>query len=204
MALAGFISLDRKQPDAGMERRITQMYYSGNGTAQNYAAAAQWFSMSAAKGDPYSQFQLARMMQKGEGIAANKRQTQMIYASALDGFQKILQEKPDADLLYKVGMMYEARLGTKRDLSTAKQYYTEAAAEGNLHAQLRLNQIQAFQNQVTVSAVMGLFNAFAYSLGDNIKDSTTHKYRHDRKLIQKQKALKETHGHQYDDQDEMM
>jgi len=116
----------------------------------------------------------------------------------------MLQEKPDADLLYKVGMMYEAGLGTKRDLSTAKQYYTEAAAEGNVHAQLRLNQIQAYQNQAAVSAVMGLFNAFAYSLGDNIKDSTTRKYRHDRKLMQKQKTLKEVHGHQYDEQEEMM
>ena len=204
MALAGFITLDRGKPDADMERRIAQMFYSGNGTAQNYAAAAQWFSMSAAKSDPYSQFQLARMMQKGEGIPDDELKAQLFYASALVGFQKILQGKPDPDLLYKVGMMYEACLGTKRDLSTAKQFYTEAAAEGNIHAQLRLNQIEAFQNQAAVSAVTGLFNAFAYSLGDNIKDSTTRKYRHDRKLVQKQKALKEVHGHQYDDQEEMM
>ena len=101
-------------------------------------------------------------------------------------------------------MMYEAGFGTKRDLSNAKQFYTEAAAKGNIHAQLRLNQIEAFQNQAAVSAVMGLFHAFAYSLGDNVKDSTTRKYRHDHKLMQKQKALKETHGHQYDDQEEMM
>ena len=177
MALVGFISLDRKQPDAGMERRIAQMFYSGNGTAQNYAAAAEWFSMSAEKGNPYSQFQLARMMQKGEGIPVDELKAQLIYASALDGFLKMLQEKPDADLLYKVGMMYEAGFGTKRDLSNAKQFYTEAAAKGNIHAQLRLNQIEAFQNQAAVSAVMGLFHAFAYSLGDNVKDSTTHKYR---------------------------
>ena len=118
LALTGFFTLDRGKPDAGMERRIAQMFYSGNGTAQNYAAAAQWFSMSAAKSDPYSQFQLARMMQKGEGIPANEHKAQLIYASALDGFLKILQGNPDADLLYKVGMMYEAGLGTKRDLST--------------------------------------------------------------------------------------
>ena len=165
MALVGFIFLDRKQPEADMERRIAQMFYSGNGTAQNYAAAAQWFSMSAEKGDPYSQFQLARMIQKGEDIPVDELKAQLIYASALASFQKILQGNPEPDLLYKVGMMYEAGLGTKRDLSTAKQYYTEAAAEGNIHAQLRLNQIEAFQNQVAVSAVMGLFNAFAYSLG---------------------------------------
>lgn len=204
MALVEFISIDHVQPDAGMERRIAQMFYSGNGTAQNYAAAAQWFSMSAERGDPYSQFQLARMIQKGEGIPVDVLKAQLIYASALAGFQKILQGNPDPDLLYKVGMMYDAGLGTKRDLSTAKQYYVEAAAEGNIHAQLRLNQIQAFQNQAAISAVMGLFNAFAYSLGDNIKDSTTRKYKHDRKLVQKQKVLKETHGHQYDDQEEIM
>ncbi|WP_444641242.1 SEL1-like repeat protein [Caproiciproducens sp. R1] len=196
MAIAGFISLDRKKPDAGIERKIAQMFYSGNGTAQNYAAAAQWFSMSAAKDDPYSQFQFARMIQKGEGTPVDELKSQLIYAAAISGFLKILQENPDADLLYKVGMMYEAGLGIKRDLSTAKQYYTEAAAEGNVHAQLRLNQIQAYQNQAAVSTVMGLFNAFVYSLGDNIKDSTTRKYRHDRKLTQKQKA--------YDEQEELM
>ncbi|MDF1493944.1 tetratricopeptide repeat protein [Caproiciproducens sp. CPB-2] len=65
IAISGFISLDHKQPDAGMERKIALMFYSGNGTAQNYAAAAQWFSMSAVKGDPYSQFQLARMTERG-------------------------------------------------------------------------------------------------------------------------------------------
>ncbi|TQI66302.1 TPR repeat protein [Clostridium sp. KNHs216] len=204
IAISGFISLDLKQPNAGIERKIAQMFCSRNGTAQNYAAAVQWFSISAAKGDPYSQFQFARMIQKGEGTPVDELKAQLIYAAAISGFLKILQEKPDADLLYKVGMMYEAGLGTKRKLSSAKQYYTEAAAEGNVHAQLRLNQIQAYQNQAAVSAVMGLFNAFAYSLGDNIKDSTTRKYRHDRKLIQKQKVLKEVHGHQYDDHEEMM
>ena len=203
-ALTGYIESEAKDPDDKLEYKIAQMYHSGKGTVKNDPEAFRWFSLSASKGNAYAQFQAARMLEKGEGIAANKRQAQMIYASALDGFLKILHEKPDADLLYKVGMMYEAGLGTKRDFSTAKQYYVEAAAEGNIHAQLRLNQIQAYQNQVAVSAVMGLFNAFAYSLGDNIKDSTTRKYRHDRKLVQKQKALKETHGHQYDDQEEMI
>ena len=203
-ALTGYIESEAKDPDDKIEYKIAQMYHSGKGTIKNDPKAFQWFSLSASKGNAYAQFQVARMLEKGEGIATNKRQAQMIYASALAGFLKILQEKPDADLLYKVGMMYESGLGTKRDLSTAKQYYAEAAAEGNIHAQLRLNQIQAYHNQAAVSAVMGLFSAFAYSLGDNIKDSTTRKYRHDRKLVQKQKVLKEVHGHQYDDQEEIM
>ncbi|MBW7573152.1 MobP3 family relaxase [Caproiciproducens faecalis] len=204
MALAGFIPIDREHPDADMERRIAQMFYFGNGTNQNYATAAQWFSMSAEKGDTYSQFQLAHMMQKGEGIPADELRAQLLYASALAGFQKSLQENPNPDLLYKVGRMYESGLGTTRNISTAKQYYAAASAGGNFYAQIRLNQIDAFQNQAAVSAVMGLFNAFAYSLGENIRDSTTRKYRPDRKFINRQKALKEVHGHQYDDQEEMM
>lgn len=60
---------------------------------------------------------------------------QLIYASALARFQRALQGSPDSDLSYKVRRMYESGLGTRRDLSTAKQYYTEAATEGNIHAQ---------------------------------------------------------------------
>jgi uncharacterized protein len=204
LALNGFIQAEHENPDDSQEFRIGQMFYRGKGTIADYAAAANWFSLSAEKGNAQAQFQLARMLQTGEGVPVNEQRAQTLYSMAFQGFMKSLQVEPDSGLQYKIGTMFEFGLGVEKSISTAKQWFTMSADAGNEFAAERLKQIESFEAQAAVSSVLGLFRAFARNMGNGINDSTTHKYRQDRKLMQKQQALKVSHGHKYDDQEQSM
>jgi uncharacterized membrane protein YqjE len=73
-----------------------------------------------------------------------------------------------------------------------------AAENGNEYAQEQLNNINAFQGTVTNAAVLGalggIIKNLSHSLSRNVIDSTTHKYRQDRKLMQKEMRLKAIQG----------
>ena len=194
LALNGFIAIDREDPDSTMEYRIGQMLARGTGALVNFDAARHWYSLSADKGNPYAQFQLARIYQSGEWVIKNEELAQKLYSSALKGFLKTLQDGPDANLQYRIGTMFEFGLGVEKNVSAAKQWYSAAANEGSESAVNRLNQINSIASKVAVNSVLSLFRAFARNMGNEINDSTTHKYRQDRKLLQKQKALKMAHG----------
>lgn len=188
-ALNGFLEAEQSSQDAAMEYRIGQMFYMGQGTYKDYQAAWHWFSLSAAKDNTYALLQQARMLQKGEGVPKSEQQAQALYAEAFHKLMKALQDSPSPKLRYRIGTMYEFGLGVKRDVSTAKAWYQQAAQEGDENASSRLKQIEEFEKEQAVNSVMRLFRLFARTLGHNVQDSTTHKYHVDRKLVQKQHML---------------
>jgi hypothetical protein len=204
LALEGFIAAEQETPESSTEFRIAQMFYRGKGCIADFNAAFHWFSSSAEQNNPQAQFQLARMLQNGEGTIKNEQEAQKLYLLAFQGFMKLLQKEPDSGLQYKIGTMFEFGLGVKQDINSAKQWYRAAADSGNEYAADRLNQIEAYESQAAVGSIMSLLRAFSRILGNDIKDSTTHKYRQDHKLMQKQQTLKSSHGHKYDDQKQTM
>lgn len=187
-----------------IEYRIGQMLFSGKGCAVDKSAAFQWLNRSAEHNNSYAQFQVARMLQSGDGILKDEIRAGEFYVRALQGFLKLNQEEPDAGLQYKIATMFEFGLGVSRNVTAAKQWYRMSADLGNEHAAERLNQISEMETNMAVSSVLSLFRAFGRSLGENVMDSTTHKYRQDRKLMQKQHELKVERGHKYDDQEQVM
>jgi len=204
LALEGFIAAEQETPESSTEFRIAQMFYRGKGCIADFNAAFHWFSSSAEQNNPQAQFQLARMLQNGEGTIKNEQEAQKLYLLAFQGFMKLLQKEPDSGLQYKIGTMFEFGLGVKQDINSAKQWYRAAADSGNEYAADRLNQIESYESQAAVGSIMSLLRAFSRILGNDIKDSTTHKYRQDHKLMQKQQTLKSSHGHKYDDQKQTM
>ncbi len=204
LALNGFIASEHDNPDDSQEFRIGQMFYQGKGSVMDYPTASQWFSQSAEKGNAHSQFQLARMLQNGEGVLKDEQGAQKLYALAFQGFIKMLKEEPDSGLQYKIGTMYEFGLGVEKNTNTAKQWFSASAETGNEYAADRLNQIESFEEQAAISSVMGLFRAFARNIGSGINDSTTHKYHQDRKLMQKQKSINISQRQKYDSQEQTM
>lgn len=188
-ALNGFIKADLVSPDANLEYRIGQMFFQGKGTAVNVPAAMKWLAMSSDKKNPYAQFQLAGIYQKGEWIPQNMEYARGLYLSALDGFQRLLQQQPDSSLQYRIGAMYERGLGVDRNMSAAKFWYSLAADAGNELAAERLNQIAAFESQAAVSSIFNLFRSLARQMSNSISDSTTHRFRPERKLLQKQRKM---------------
>jgi TPR repeat protein len=193
-ALNGFITYDLANPDDSTEFRIGQMFYRGKGTGMDLNSAYHWFSLSADKGNPYAQFQLARMFQASEWIMKDEQSAHKLYAMALQGFKKMFDTEPSADLQYKIGTMYEFGLGVEKDTAEAKHWYNAATDAGNESAEERLRQIQAFESQAAIYSVFSLFRVFARAIGNNIDDSTTHRYQQDRKLLQKERMLKIAHG----------
>jgi TPR repeat protein len=188
-ALNGFLNTEQNQPDASTEYRISQMFYMGQGTFKNYQAAWHWFSLSAAKDNTYALLQQARMLQKGEGVPKSEQRAQALYTEAFHKLMKVLHDDTSPQLRYRIGTMYEFGLGVERDVTTAKEWYRQAAQVGDENAANRLKQIEEFEQEQAVGSVMRLFRLFARALGHNVQDSTTHKYYTDRKLMHKQRML---------------
>ncbi|WP_457945425.1 MobP3 family relaxase [Caproiciproducens sp. LBM24188] len=203
-ALEEFLEQEKRQPNAADELRIAGMYLHGLGVDVNPKEAAKWLELCAEKEDPHAQYQLARMLQTGDGVMKNENRAGEFYTKAFQAFVKLNHEEPDDALQYKIGIMLEFGLGVKRDVTAAKEWYRMAADSGNESAAERLNQIHAMETGMAVNSVLSLFRALSQSMGDSIKDSTTHKYRQDRKLLQKQRERKIEHGHKYDDQEQAM
>lgn len=193
-ALAGFLQMEQESPDADMEYRIAGMFLNGKGCAIDYPTAALWLSRCSAAGNFMAQYQLAGLLYTGKGIPQNEQKAQLLYASALRGFTESIKVNPNSDMLYLIGIMQERGLGTSRDIQTAKYFYSVAAQIGNESAADRLQQIETAENKAVLNSVFGIFRAFAQSMGNNINDSTRHKYRQDKKLLQKQRELKHSHG----------
>ena len=57
--------------DASGQINLGLMYVNGQGVAQNYAKAFEWFSKAAAQGDASAQYNLGVMYANGQGIARN-------------------------------------------------------------------------------------------------------------------------------------
>lgn len=188
-ALAGFLSQEQEKPDAQLEYRIGDMYLHGKGVPADPAAAFHWFSVSAQNGNAYAAYRAAGLLAGGNGIPRDEARAQEFYTQALRGFLHSVREKPDASLRYRIGTMYEFGMGTERDTETAKQWYSAAAAEGNEAAAARLEEIRTYEAKMTADSVMGLLRAFAGNLRERIDDSTTHKYRQDHRLRQKQRQM---------------
>lgn len=193
--LNGFIKTDLVTPDSNLEYRIGLMFFKGKGTALDIDAATKWLNLSSSKGNPYAQFQLAEIYRKGEWTLQNEEYARRLYFSALAGFKNILRSQPNSNLLFKIGTMYEMGLGVDRDMSVAKSWYTLSANSSNEVASERLNQISAFESKAAVASIYNLFRSLARGMGNNINDSTTHKFRPERKLLQKQREM--SHGQRH-------
>lgn len=204
LALNGFLAMERGTPNDSIEYRIGQMLFSGKGCAIEKAAAFQWMLRSAEQSNAHAQFQVGRMLQNGDGVAKDEIRAGGFYARAFQGFLKLNQEEPDSGLQLKIGTMLEFGLGVERDVTAAREWYRMAADSGNKYAAERLNQISSMETGMAIHSVLGLFRALSQRMGDSIKDSTTHKYRQDRKLMQRQRELKAERGHKYDDQEQVM
>ena len=206
MALNQMVQEDYAEPNPDKEYQIGQMLYFGKGCSPDYFGAWQWFSKSASQGNVNAMFQQAKMLQKGEGIAKNEVAAQSLYFKVLQGYLQEIREHPEKapDLQYKIGTMYEFGQGVKQDADAAKEWYEQAAAGGNVYAAERLQQIKSFETQATINSIFGLLRLFAQDMGNSIEDSTTRRYRQDKRLMQKQIMLNRLPGEKYDHPEQAM
>jgi uncharacterized protein len=103
------------------------MYREGLGVEKNYKKALEWFEKS---GDDHALVNMAYMYQNGQGVEKNIHRAIELYEKAA--------EKKNIDALYNLGCIYFSGVEGKVDLEKAKNYFKEAANQGDTEAERML------------------------------------------------------------------
>ena len=106
------------------------MYYYGEGVAQNYEEAFGWYKKAAEQGDADAQYRLGEMYENEEGVAQD-------YEEAF-GWYKKAAEQGDADAQNTLGWMYLNGRGVTEDDQQAVEWFRKAAEQGHAKAQFNL------------------------------------------------------------------
>ena len=113
------------------QHTLGNMYCYDIGTEKDLSKAFDVYTKAARKVMPYSDYALAQMYHYGNGVEPNEELAHEHYRKALSAF--LMYDKDDK-LLYKIGRMYYAGLGTDVDKPKALKYLVESAKQGNIQA----------------------------------------------------------------------
>jgi TPR repeat protein/serine/threonine protein kinase len=113
------------------------LYQNGQGVAQSYVKAREWFQKAADAGHPDAMNNLGELYYYGRGVARD-------YTQARDWYEKAAAAD-NANAMYSLGWMYEKGSGVIiRDYTQALNWYQRAAAAGNTEAMYNLGAL--YQN----------------------------------------------------------
>jgi len=121
----------------------------------DYAGALRIFGDAAAQGDAKSEYALAEMYRRGQGMRPD-------YAAALTWYRKAAEWGiPGAE--FNLGLLYQSGQGVPRSDREAAGWYAKAAGHGYASAQVRLGQMYAAGRGVPKSdaSAMGWFKKAA-------------------------------------------
>jgi TPR repeat protein len=146
------------------------LYHRGEGVAQDYQQARQWFEKAAAAGNIYGMSGLGELYRDGEGVAQDYQQARQWYEKAAAAGETVAMQNlgvlyregqgvsqdyqqarqwyekavaaGNTDAMSGLGWLYEAGLGVSQDYQQARQWYEKAAAHGNEYAKTRLQELR--------------------------------------------------------------
>ena len=85
-ALRIFLNAEEVKTSAYIEYRIGKMYEAGQGAEQSYGEAADWYELSAMKGNRYALYSLGMMYQRGQGVIRDlKKSADLLKRSMMNG-----------------------------------------------------------------------------------------------------------------------
>ena len=116
----------------------------------DFAAARAAYEHDARLGDRLAQFNLATMLLRGEGGAADPEK-------GVDWLRKAA-EAGMAQAQYSLGLLYESGTGVARSLTTATEWWERAAQQGHVDAQVQLGT-QYFLGRGVISDVSTASNS---------------------------------------------
>lgn len=105
---------------------LGNVYYLGEGTPQDYAAAAKWYRLAAEQGNASAQNNLGVMHDEGEGVPQDDREAVKWYRKAA--------EQGNASAQYNLGVMYDLGEGVPKDCVKAYAWLNLSAAKGKENA----------------------------------------------------------------------
>jgi hypothetical protein len=120
------------------------LYANGQGVAQDYAKAREWYEKAATKGDADAMTNLGLLYANGQGVTQD-------YAKAREWYEEAAA-KDDADAMTNLGLLYENGQGVAQDYAKAREWYEKAAAKGDDEARTNLEKLR-----ITEAASAGLY-----------------------------------------------
>ena len=99
------------------------LYWQGQGVAQDFTAAREWFEKAAAQGHETAQYSLGILYHNGEGVPQD-------FTAAREWFEKAVAQG-HADSQNSLGFMHANGDGVPEDFTTARKWYEKAAAQGH-------------------------------------------------------------------------
>lgn len=112
-----------EQGDASAQYNLGDMYDQGQGVAQGYQQAVQWYRKAAEQGLAQAQSNLGNMYANGQGIAQDYQQAVQWYRKAA--------EQGDASAKHNLGNMYAKGQGVAQDYVEAHKWFNLAGRNGN-------------------------------------------------------------------------
>jgi TPR repeat protein len=110
-------------------------YSNGDGVAQDYAKAREWFEKAADKGVASGMFNLGLTYSNGLGVAQD-------YAKARDWYEKAA-DKGDASAMFNLGQLYVNGDGVAQDYPKAREWFEKGADMGDASAMSFLGRLYA-------------------------------------------------------------
>ncbi|WP_347990344.1 tetratricopeptide repeat protein [Methylomonas sp. AM2-LC] len=133
----GILFLAAEQGDVKGQCNLGNMYLDGQGIAQNYQKAVEWYRKAAEQGDANGQNSLGFVYTNGYGVTQDNQK-------AVEWFRKAA-EQGNAKGQYNLGVMYTNGYGVTQDNQKALDWYRKAAEQGFDAAK------QALENLIVVS-----------------------------------------------------
>jgi hypothetical protein len=99
-------------------------YFNGQGVAQDYKEAVNWFRKAAEQGHAMAQFNLGRMYYDGQGVAQDFKEAVNWYRKAAEQGHAMAQNN--------LGFMYANGRGVGQDSVVAYALYNIASANNNM------------------------------------------------------------------------
>jgi TPR repeat protein len=109
---------------------LAKMYYNGQGVIQDYSKAAQYYKLSADKGDADAQNNLALMYYYERGVKQDYKEASKYY--------KLAADQGNTQAQNSLALMYDNGLGIDQNYEEAVKYYQLSADQGNALAQNNL------------------------------------------------------------------
>ena len=186
-AFEGFLHLAQKGGDDTLLYRLGSMLLHGVGREPDPARAKGYFAKAAQLGNPYAQYQLAKLLlsEAGTDPAQLKEAVGMLTKSA---------ERGDAFAQYALGRLYLRGEGVPQDSAEAVRWFTLSAEQGNEYAQCALDNIRINSATRLLHALGELFlEQLPPPRGQGLVAGV------DRKLLRKIREKKIAMGHKADD-----
>lgn len=144
-----------EQGEADAEFKLGQVYFVGQGLAQDYVEAARWYRKAAEQGHADAQCSLGGLYAVGQGVTQDYPEAARWYKKAADQGQSDAQKA--------LGYMYEHALGVPQDFAEAVHWHRKAAARGQSEAP----KLPSWVDERSAGTPQDSFEASRSSLSDD-------------------------------------